>query len=417
MSYLLRKAAAVPATINPSAQTPSRTSPLRTSTRRPSLPAPPATTSTVATSIPNGSTWRRDKPPVEDSDSPEDLGLQMKRLSIHVDEEEEEDVHRTDSGVGEVSYEESHAIHTGRKRYRIDTTIPEVQTDLSTVQFAMDRAHDDRPVVLKKAKDRTFSEVELSILRTISAKGIKGCVELVDCFDEGDTFVMVFPFYKKLKTKGSDLLDIRRKAKFIMATLAELHSIGIVHLDLCTNNILEDLEGTPVLIDFGLARLCGKEPHPVGRGTPGFVAPEILSSTRAVYGTEPDVYSFGVVLGSLLEPFFPTQACLHYLGGKLIRPSTTEMIQSKLREFLDEKPDPSLPKVVYDAADLLIGMLESDPQNRVTADMALRHPFLTIEEGAFLGTEIRSFSRSPSLTSLGSSGRRAALRVIERDHS
>ncbi|KAJ3333056.1 hypothetical protein HDU93_008802, partial [Gonapodya sp. JEL0774] len=159
--------------------------------------------------------WHRDRSapssPNDDDGSPEDVGLQMKRLHAVNLDDEEDDVHRTDSGVGDVKVhgketaeilEQRTVPLRGRKRYRTDPLIPEVKTDLSTVTFAVDLAADDRPVVLKKPNERHFCDAEISLLRLLREKGVQGCVELLDVFDEDDTVVMVLPFLKKLKSKG-----------------------------------------------------------------------------------------------------------------------------------------------------------------------------------------------------------------------
>lgn len=84
--------------------------------------------------------------------------------------------------------------------------------------------------------------------------------------------------------------------------LAYVHEQGVVHHDVSLRNILiSQPEGTAKLADFGLAsRPAGGAPRAVPgvMGTPGYVAPEILSGA----GPSPrsDIYSVGVVAYRLL---------------------------------------------------------------------------------------------------------------------
>ncbi len=97
-------------------------------------------------------------------------------------------------------------------------------------------------------------------------------------------------------------------------TIDALHDQGLLHLDLKPDNIILREDGSPVLIDFGIAVLMeeGKAAAGVARGTPGYAAPEQRSGqavTRAA-----DVHAFGVLAHELLT-------------GRL--PATPESVESK----------------------------------------------------------------------------------------
>eukprot|EP00253_Pinus_taeda_P009731 PITA_09731 len=74
----------------------------------------------------------------------------------------------------------------------------------------------------------------------------------------------------------------------------------IIHFDIKPQNILLDADFTPKVVDFGLAKLCGKgHDHiliTVPRGTPGYVAPEVWSRDMGPVTGKSDVYSFGMLL-------------------------------------------------------------------------------------------------------------------------
>ncbi|MBA0815534.1 hypothetical protein Gohar_000299 [Gossypium harknessii] len=98
--------------------------------------------------------------------------------------------------------------------------------------------------------------------------------------------------------------QIRRKIILDIAKgLAYLHeecNQKIIHLDIKPQNILLDENFNAKISDFGLSKLIGKDQSRVitaMRGTPGYMAPEWLSSciTEKV-----DVYSFGIVVLEIL---------------------------------------------------------------------------------------------------------------------
>lgn len=77
-----------------------------------------------------------------------------------------------------------------------------------------------------------------------------------------------------------------------------LHSKGLMHRDIKSENVLIDSDGYLKIIDFGLAKqiIDGKESleKTAGRGTPGYMSPEV--STTGKYSYDADWWSVGCLL-------------------------------------------------------------------------------------------------------------------------
>ncbi|KAL8191522.1 hypothetical protein R6Q57_028253 [Mikania cordata] len=87
----------------------------------------------------------------------------------------------------------------------------------------------------------------------------------------------------------------------------------IVHYDIKPGNILLDSNFCPKVADFGLAKLCNREnTHislAVGRGTPGYAAPEIWMCLHVTHKC--DVYSFGMLLFEITDRRRRDRAVIH----------------------------------------------------------------------------------------------------------
>lgn len=87
-----------------------------------------------------------------------------------------------------------------------------------------------------------------------------------------------------------------------------LQARQIVHGDISPRNIMFDLTGRPVLIDFGAVRATA---HRDARtGTPGFVAPEVLLSPAQPHGLDAraDIYALAAVAWFCLSGTVPGSA-------------------------------------------------------------------------------------------------------------
>jgi eukaryotic-like serine/threonine-protein kinase len=126
------------------------------------------------------------------------------------------------------------------------------------------------------------------------------------------------------------------------------HSNLVVHADLKPANILVARDGTPKLLDFGLARLMGGATTILG-ATPDYASPEQLSGAPVT--TASDVYSLGVLLHELLTGTLPERGGrsggrgdLDDVGGMALEPDPAQRYRSvsaladDIQRFLNHYP-------------------------------------------------------------------------------
>lgn len=140
----------------------------------------------------------------------------------------------------------------------------------------------------------------------------------------------------------------------VAEALAHIHEHNIVHLDLKLENVLLTAQGTPCVIDFGIAQPPGRVRQLPGAagviGTPRIMAPEQLSGCD-VDGNS-DLFSLGIMLFELITGTSP-------FAGK----SDAEAISLVLgqRPVMVDTLQPGTPRAL---AALIDQLLEKDPTRR-----------------------------------------------------
>jgi hypothetical protein len=106
---------------------------------------------------------------------------------------------------------------------------------------------------------------------------------------------------EKLRDGPLPAEEARRIARRICQALQAAHRAGVVHRDLKPQNVFLGEDGAVKLLDFGLARVAGQARltvHSAVMGTPGYIAPELLSGAEA--DARADIYSLGATLFEML---------------------------------------------------------------------------------------------------------------------
>lgn len=112
------------------------------------------------------------------------------------------------------------------------------------------------------------------------------------------TTPLAVPFMKLDLKGGAKLPDLIRRVERVANTLAALHKEGKHHRDIKPDNLLE-LDGVPVVADFGLVDFPGKEAVTEAAemmGTLFYLAPEMMEAAADRPAGPADVYSLAKTL-------------------------------------------------------------------------------------------------------------------------
>uniref|UniRef100_A0A8C7ZWY1 calcium/calmodulin-dependent protein kinase n=1 Tax=Oryzias sinensis TaxID=183150 RepID=A0A8C7ZWY1_9TELE len=153
----------------------------------------------------------------------------------------------------------------------------------------------------------------------------------------------------------------------ILDSVSYTHQHQIVHRDLKPENLLlasKCKNAAVKLADFGLAiEVQGDQQAWFGfAGTPGYLSPEVLR--KEAYGKPVDIWACGVILYILLvgyPPFWDEDQHKLY-----------QQIKAGAYDF----PSPEWDTVTPEAKNLINQMLTINPTKRITAQEALKHPWV-----------------------------------------
>jgi cell division cycle 2-like len=197
--------------------------------------------------------------------------------------------------------------------------------------------------------------------------------------------------------------QIKYLLKQLLQAVAYMHKKWIIHRDLKTSNLLLSKDGVLKVCDFGMARKYGNPLRPYTHlvVTLWYRAPEILLGSH-IYSPAIDLWSVGCIFAELLlrEPLLngkneldqiqkifrligmpneQTYPGWNKLKGVRVLKLNKKLTHNRLREKF---PKVALPGDMF-LSDLGVNfmnqMLKINPEERITAEEALKHPWFEEE--------------------------------------
>ncbi|KAJ2339888.1 Serine/threonine-protein kinase 36 [Coemansia erecta] len=221
----------------------------------------------------------------------------------------------------------------------------------------------------KKVEIETYRE-EMRLLQQLDHPHV---IQLIEYFETKTDIYIVLEYCKcdlavYLKRKGGYLKmeEVRVIAQQLVSGLYYLHKNAVVHHDIKLPNALVGADNRVKWCDLGLATQLTSDGKPIYvhalKGTPLYMAPEILRKSRYTYRA--DFWSLGVVIYEL------------YVGKT---PFRTHSLADLKRNIMEE--DIVWPREIpAQLKDFLRGLLVRDPAERMSWSQLKRHPFLLSQD-------------------------------------
>jgi len=211
----------------------------------------------------------------------------------------------------------------------------------------------------------------------LSVTNHHGIMKMVDCYEDAEHVHIITEKYtggelfEKIidSTTPSGCLSEQKTSgiiKSLLESINYLHENDIVHRDIKPENILfeSEQEDTIKLIDFGLSRRHKKGEASMSNpvGTAYYMSPELLKGN---YDKSCDIWSIGVVAYILLCGYPPFNG------------DNDNVIFESIKRGHFEFPNQAWSNKSDLAKDFIKCLLRRDPNKRLTAKEALRHPWIT----------------------------------------
>jgi len=225
--------------------------------------------------------------------------------------------------------------------------------------------------VTREKKEELESEAEIflamdhpHVARLVDVYESKETLDLVmECMTGGELFKRVS---EKTKFSEKDAADASWQ---MLLAVNYIHSQGIVHRDIKLENFLYDKPNGNYLklIDFGFSKIWAPNTKmALSCGTLAYVAPEVLDMN---YTSQCDLWSLGVTVFILLFGYMP-------FGG----PEQKQVSAIKDGKYVVKKEIWS--RASADAKDFVKSLLVVNPDVRLTAEAALKHPWIASRDQA-----------------------------------
>jgi mitogen-activated protein kinase kinase kinase len=169
---------------------------------------------------------------------------------------------------------------------------------------------------------------------------------------------------------------IKSFTRQVLDALSYLHSCGILHRDLKSDNLLIDLDGVCKISDFGISKksrdIYANDAEMSMQGTIFWMAPEVIHNVvhnaKQGYSAKVDIWSLGCVVLEMFagrRPWSTDEAigAMYKLGNARLAPPI---------------PEDTMPFVSTDGKAIIDQCFQIDPDRRPTASELFAHPFCEI---------------------------------------
>ena len=274
-------------------------------------------------------------------------------------------------------------------------------------------------VAIKHITNQRFTSFSAALaqreVRALSRIRHPNVLRLLEVVRENEMLYLILEYaeaslYQWMRAAKAPLGEpmVRVLAHRLLLATSHVHKCGFVHRDVKPMNILvSQFDGDPSLLkvklaDFGAARELPRTAPGTARHEPltpyvstrWYRAPEVLLHASG-YAAAVDMWAIGVIIAEAyrLQPLFPGNTTIDQLdriaavlgsagaqawpyGCELVR--RHEQIHSQRFPRCDPIPIAQIvPHATADGLDLVVSLLRWDPARRLTAQQALRHPFVT----------------------------------------
>ena len=242
---------------------------------------------------------------------------------------------------------------------------------------------------------------ETNLMKKLNHKNVTKILEMF----EDDKYILIimeyinggnlFSFVKKRRKLSEKISKFLFKQ--IILGLQHIHSHNIVHRDVKLENILIDLNNTIKICDFGIGRVLSNPNEDLlydQCGTPMYMAPEILFSSKekGYKGFPIDIWSAGIALYIMLSGTLPFSVKKE--DSLLDIDNNNKKKNMALKQAIMFSQPKKIEKISSNAKNLLHGLLNKDPNKRLTIEQILNHPWLKEDENDLNNSKMHLFTKA-----------------------
>ncbi|KAI3660145.1 hypothetical protein MP638_002542 [Amoeboaphelidium occidentale] len=259
------------------------------------------------------------------------------------------------------------------------------QAGVTVIQVPVEDENNTSSTAVKKTDYMDMVRHEIAILKRLSKHPhISTLVEVLED-SKSDMLYMIMELceYGSLMKLSRECAPpplseelARRYFRGMVLGLEYLHYMKILHRDIKPENILLNASNNAVIGDFSIsycadALVDGNEPSPHGGNgifTPMFTPPELINSeaypnAKKGFFAPIDIWGLGVTLFCLVHGKVPFDGeDLEQVYHKIVNMSVVSVLSKKL---------------TADLRSLIQGLLEKNPDDRITLDEVRRHTWVT----------------------------------------